>query len=88
MWPDNTNINYEKIFGNNVKACREARGLSQKELAEDILGYPEEMIRQVEEGKTLNCSIGFYVCLAKEFGVTLDALLTSRYLVSQKSHAG
>ena len=84
MWPEKRDMSYEKIFGNNVKVCREARGLSQKELAEEILGYPEEMIRNAEEGKPLNCSIDFYVCLAKEFGVTLDALLTNRYLVPQK----
>lgn len=88
MRPDYTEMSYEKIFGNNVKACREARGLSQKELAEDILGYPEEMIRQAEEGKALNCSIDFYVCLAKTFGVTLDALLTNRYLVPRKVKEG
>ena len=88
MWPDRTKMSYEKIFGNNVKACREARGLSQKELAEEILGYPEEMIRKAEEGKAINCSIDFYVCLAKEFDVTLDALLTNRYLVPIKGKEG
>lgn len=88
MWPNKTDISYAKVFGNNVKACREARGLSQKELAEDVLGYPEEMIRRAEEGKTLICSIDFYVCLAEYFGVTLDALLTNRYLIPTGTKEG
>lgn len=84
MWSNKTDISYEKILGYNVKACREARGLSQKELAEEILGYSEETIRLVEEGYNPNCSIDFYVCLAESLGVTLDALATNRYLVPTK----
>lgn len=74
-------ISYEQIFGNNVKACREAEGLSQKELAEDILGVPEEFIQQVEAGTACNCRIDFYVNLANHFHVPLESLLTYRYLI-------
>lgn len=81
MWPQNTTLNYEQIFGNNVKACREAAGLTQKELAEDILGVPEELIQQIEAGTACDCRIGTYIFLANYFRVPLESLLTYRYLI-------
>ena len=80
MWPEK-HISYEQIFGNNVKACREAEGLSQKELAEDILGVPEELIRQIENGVSVHCRLDVYIKLANYFLVSLVSLLTDRYLI-------
>lgn len=75
----NKPLSYEKIFGLNVKVCREAKGLSQKELAEEILGYPEELIQKVEDGIPCNCSIDFYVSIANFFKVPLESILTNQY---------
>lgn len=80
-----TPMSYEEIFARNVKNCREAKGLTQKELAVEILGYPEELLRKVEEGNTTECSLSFYVYIAKFFGVSVDDLFTNRYLSYQIS---
>lgn len=87
MWPQNTTLSYEQIFGNNVKACREAAGLTQKELAEDILGVPEDLIQQIEAGTACDCRIGTYISLANYFRVPLESLLTNRYLIPVKAAA-
>lgn len=85
MNPQNTTLSYEQIFGNNVKACREAASLTQKELAEDILGVPEDLIQQIEAGTACNCTIDTYICLANYFRVPLESLLTNRYLIPTKA---
>ena len=75
----------EEIFAHNVKSCREAKDLTQRELAVEILGYPEELLRKVEEGNTAECSISFYVNIAKFFEVSVDDLFTNRHLSYQIS---
>lgn len=72
----------EKIFAYNVKMCREAKGLTQKELAVEILGYPVELLQKVEEGLAYECNLEFCVSLAKFFGFSLDDLLTNRHLTN------
>lgn len=81
-------ISCEKIFAYNVKKCREVKGLTQKELAVDILGYPVELLQKVEEGLAYECILEFCVCLAKYFGISLDDLLTNRHLVYPPNEDG
>lgn len=78
MKPNFSTLSINEMFARNVKACREAKGLTQKELAEEILGYPEEFILKLEQGLPCECGIDFYIDLAKEFGVSIEAL-TNRY---------
>ena len=78
MFPEKS-VSIEQIFGNNVKACREAKSLTQKELAEEILGIPEELLHQIEDGICVHCSLHVYVELANFFHGPLESLLTSRY---------
>lgn len=78
MRPEFPKLSVNEIFARNVKACREAKGLTQKQLAEEILGYPEDFICKVEQGLPIPCKIGFYVELANELGVSIEAL-TNRY---------
>ena len=79
-------LSYEQIFGNNVKACREAEGLTQKELAEDILGVSEELIHQIESSVSVHCCLDVYIDLANHFHVPLESLLTDRYLILPTKH--
>ena len=85
MRPRFTNLSYEEIFGRNVKACREAAGLTQKELAEDVLGVPEDLIQQIEAGKACDIRIDTYICLANCFHVPLEGLLANVHLTIPKS---
>lgn len=78
MKPNFSSLSINEIFARNIKACREAKGLTQKELAEEILGYPEEFLYKAECGLPCECGIRFYIDLAKEFNVSLEAL-TNRY---------
>ena len=79
MYPNCNNLSYDKIFAQNVKARREAMGLTRKELAENHMGYPEELLTRVEAGDTTGCTIDFLVCLAKYLEVPLETLMTNRY---------
>lgn len=79
MYPNCSNLSFDKIFATNVKARREAKRLSTKELAENIMGYPEELLLRVEAGDTTGCTIDFLVCLAKCLEAPLETLMTSRY---------
>lgn len=79
MYPNCSNLSYDKIFAQNVKARREAKRLTAKELAEDIMGYPEELLLQVERGDIKGCTVDFLVCLAEALEVPLETLMTNRY---------
>lgn len=79
MYPNCTNLSYNEIFARNVKARREAMGLTRKELAENHMGYREELLAHVEAGDTTGCTIDFLVCLAEYLEAPLEALMTSRY---------
>ncbi len=79
MYPDFNKLSYDKIFATNVKARREAMGFTRKELAENQMGYPEELLLRVESGDTTGCTIDFLVCLAKCLEVPLETLMTNRY---------
>lgn len=79
MYPICTTLSYNNIFARNVKARREARGLTRKEMAEECMGYPEEMLARVEAGDTTGCTIDFLVCLAKYLEAPLETLMTDRY---------
>ena len=75
-----TKLTYEEIFARNVKACREAAGLTQKDLAEGVLGVPEELIQQIEAGKACDIRIDTYICLANYFHVRLESLLANEHM--------
>ena len=79
MYPNCNNLSYNEIFALNVKARREAMGLTRKELAENQLGYPEELLARVESGDTTGCTIDFLVCLSEDLEVPLETLMTGRY---------
>ena len=74
MFYKNSTLTINEIFARNIKACRKAKGFTQKKLAEEILGYPEEFIAKIEKGLPCECSIEFYIDLAKEFNVSIEAL--------------
>ncbi len=60
-------------FGQRVKAMREARGLTQKELAERA-SVSQPMVAQVERGSK-SPSLAFADALAYALGVTIQDLI-------------
>lgn len=79
MYPNHCDLSYDKIFARNVKARREAMGLTRKELAECLMGYPESLLARVETGDPTGCTIDFLICLAEYLKVPIETLMTNRY---------
>ena len=79
MYPNCSNMSYDKIFAHNVKARRHAMGIARKELAESIMGYPEDLLARVETGDTAGCTIDFLVCLAEHLKTPIETLMTNPY---------
>lgn len=66
---------FERIFGNNIRRLREEKGLSQYELAVEMIGMPEENLAKIEEGKDLLCNIEVFADIAKYLDTTINDLL-------------
>lgn len=79
MYPNCSNLSYNEIFARNVKARRKAMNLTRKELAEERMGYPEELLARVEAGDATGCTIDFLVCLSEYLEVSIETLMTNRY---------
>ncbi len=63
----------QKRFGEVIKRRRQARGISQEELA-DLTGLHRTYISQLERGLK-SASLKTVVALAKALGVTADTLV-------------
>jgi transcriptional regulator with XRE-family HTH domain len=61
-------------LGRNLKRLREARGLSQPQLA-DASGVSVGFIRSLEQGHRREPTVGYALALARALGVTVDDLL-------------
>lgn len=79
MWPRNNKISYATIFGRNIRACRIAKGLSLKQLAEEELGWPKELLDDIEHGFSDKIDVRFMVELSEYFNIPLDTLIRSEY---------
>lgn len=66
-------MNYEKL-GDNIRACREFRGLTQEKLAE-ISNISEKHLSKIERGK-INIKIDTLVGIAQALNMSVDKLLT------------
>lgn len=70
-------------FGENLKNLREMKGMSQAELADD-LGVTRALIAQYETGaKAPNVNLAAKI--AKEFGVTIDAMMQRKGNASERT---
>ena len=63
------------IFGKNIKAAREMKGLSQEELAE-LAGFDRTYISLIERGKR-NLSLLNICKFAKAFGIQPHELINN-----------
>lgn len=70
-------MNYEKL-GDNIRACREFRGLTQEKLAE-LLNISEKHLSKIERGK-INIKIDTLVGIAQALNMSVDKLLTDTLL--------
>lgn len=61
-------------FGKNMKAGREATGLSQQQLAERS-GLSMSVITGVEQGRRTNPTLSTLLAIANTLGMTLDELV-------------
>lgn len=79
MWPKCDTRSCAQILGDNIKKCREAAGLSAKQLAEEICGYSEQDLLNIESGhNTININL---VCaISRYFAIDTDMLANIHYL--------
>lgn len=78
MWPKHDNRNSAQILGDNIKKCREAAGLSAKQLAEEICGYPEQDLLNIESGHNM-ININLVCDISRYFTVDTDMLAGVHY---------
>lgn len=78
MWPKHDNRNSAEILGDNIKKCREAVGLSAKQLAEEICGYPEQDLLNIESGHNM-ININLVCAISRYFTVDTDILAGVHY---------
>ena len=78
MWPKHDNRDSAEILGNNIKKCREAAGLSVKQLAEEICGYPERYLLDIESGHHM-ININLVCSISRYFTVDTDILAGAHY---------
>ena len=78
MWPRHDNRNSAEILGDNIKKCREAAGLSAKQLAEEICGYPEQDLLNIESGHNM-ININLVCAISRYFTIDTDILAGVHY---------
>lgn len=78
MWPRHDNRNSAEILGDNIKKCREAAGLSAKQLAEEICGYPERYLLDIESGHHM-ININLVCAISRYFAIDTDMLANIHY---------
>ncbi len=78
MWPKHDNRSSAQILGDNIKKCREAAGLSAKQLAEEICGYPEQDLLNIESGHTM-ININLVCAISRHFTIDTDMLAGLHY---------
>ena len=72
---------YIMILATNIRLLREHNKLSTKELAEEILGFPEEELINLEAGKYPKLNLERVVDIANFFKVSLDNLIKNDCLL-------